>query len=179
MGNEMFQARIPDGLADEVHEYREKRHMSKSEVVRHCLREVAMPTEDEEPIDEEAAEEAAEPPEVATDGGYLRQEEHPWVGPIVRSGHTASFLGVVILLLALFTQSVIVTATQTGASIPQWVLNITGSLVAHLVVAGTAAIIVAIAGLGVLEWLMHPTEAPIRRYFPRTWPEDTAQEVDA
>lgn len=38
MGNEMFQARIPDEFADRLHEYREERHMSKSEAVRDLLR---------------------------------------------------------------------------------------------------------------------------------------------
>lgn len=34
----MFQARIPDEFAEEIHEYREEQHMSKSEAVRHLLR---------------------------------------------------------------------------------------------------------------------------------------------
>lgn len=38
MANEMFQARLPDGLAEEVHEFKEDRHMSKSEAVRALLR---------------------------------------------------------------------------------------------------------------------------------------------
>jgi hypothetical protein len=38
MGNELFQARLPDDFAEEVHEYREENHMSKSEAVRHLLR---------------------------------------------------------------------------------------------------------------------------------------------
>jgi hypothetical protein len=38
MSNELFQARLPDDFAEEIHEYREDNHMSKSEAVRHLLR---------------------------------------------------------------------------------------------------------------------------------------------
>jgi Arc/MetJ-type ribon-helix-helix transcriptional regulator len=64
MGNEMWQARLDDEFAAEVHEYREDRHMSKSEVVRHGLREVVQ-DEDEDEADE-AEDEADEGPETRT-----------------------------------------------------------------------------------------------------------------
>jgi Arc/MetJ-type ribon-helix-helix transcriptional regulator len=38
MGNEMFQARLSDDFAEEVHEFRQNNYMSKSEAVRHLLR---------------------------------------------------------------------------------------------------------------------------------------------
>lgn len=38
MGNEMFQARVPDEFAERIHQYREDKHMSKSEAVRDLLR---------------------------------------------------------------------------------------------------------------------------------------------
>lgn len=38
MGNELFQARLPDEFAEKIHEYRENNHMTKSEAVRHLIR---------------------------------------------------------------------------------------------------------------------------------------------
>lgn len=38
MGNELFQARLPDDFADRIHEYREENHMTKSEAIRHLIR---------------------------------------------------------------------------------------------------------------------------------------------
>jgi uncharacterized membrane protein len=34
-----------------------------------------------------------------------------------------------------------------------------------LAILGTVMVLVAVAGILVLEYLMHPSEAPIRRYF--------------
>jgi hypothetical protein len=62
MGNEMFQARLDDEFADEIHEYREEHHMNKSEAVRHLLRE--------------GLEAEREDREAVTDGGYTWTE---WV----------------------------------------------------------------------------------------------------
>jgi hypothetical protein len=38
MANEMFQARLDDEFADEIHGFRDDHHMNKSEAVRHLLR---------------------------------------------------------------------------------------------------------------------------------------------
>jgi Arc/MetJ-type ribon-helix-helix transcriptional regulator len=62
MGNEMFQARLNDEFAEEIHEFREERHMNKSEAVRALLRAgLEAETEDDEP-------------EAVADGGYTWTE---------------------------------------------------------------------------------------------------------
>jgi len=52
MGNEQWQARVPDSLSEEIHEYREEKYMSKSEVVRKALRELVADetTKDADPL---------------------------------------------------------------------------------------------------------------------------------
>lgn len=49
MGNEMWQARVPDNLTEELHEYKEEQYMSKSEVVRKALRELVQDETTERP----------------------------------------------------------------------------------------------------------------------------------
>jgi len=65
MGNEMFQARLNDDFAEEVNQYREEKHMSKSETVRQGLR---LLIEDSNGGDGDR-ESDTEAPEIVTDGG--------------------------------------------------------------------------------------------------------------
>ena len=65
MANEMFQARLDEDFADEIHEFREEKHMNKSEAVRHLLRAG---------LEAEQGENAAQIQEIRTDIQELRDE---------------------------------------------------------------------------------------------------------
>jgi Arc/MetJ-type ribon-helix-helix transcriptional regulator len=60
MSNEMFQARLDDDFAEEVHQFREERHMSKSEAVRAGLRELVNAGQDNEAENQEGHNEIEE-----------------------------------------------------------------------------------------------------------------------
>ena len=48
MANEMFQTRLPDDFADRVHEYKDERHMTKSEAMRALIRAGLEAAEDDQ-----------------------------------------------------------------------------------------------------------------------------------
>lgn len=60
MGNELFQARVDDDFATEVHEYRDENHMSKSETVRKALRELVQEDNTQDTMGEAVAEAEAD-----------------------------------------------------------------------------------------------------------------------
>ena len=180
MGNEMFQARFPDDFAERVHKYRKDRHMSKSEAVRHLVRRGLQEEEPDEPDELEEAIANAEPDaqELIADGGYLSRNEHPWVAPLAHMAERSAFFAILLMFLGVVSLSIPGGAIEWfGAELTATGAALALSLFVHLMVPAFALMVVSFVCLGILEYLMHPAEAPIRRYFPRTWPNDGSREV--
>jgi hypothetical protein len=81
MANEMFQARLDDDFAEEIHEYRKERHMNKSEAVRHLLRAglEAERGDDDTPIEEIRADLDRLRTDLADDERYIGVNMSPTV----------------------------------------------------------------------------------------------------
>lgn len=84
MGNEMFQARLDDSFADQIHQYRKDRHLSKSEIVRKALRELV--------IEDDTTNAAS---------GATPEPEETRLETAARLGEKAALLSVIFAVLAM------------------------------------------------------------------------------
>ena len=119
MANEMFQARLPDDFAKEVHEYREKNHMSKSEAVRHLIRAG---------LEAETSEDDTD----STGGTYTPLER-------LATRWTVAFGGAVLMLGALLLMAAYILAVANSTALAFVVAGLSSGVIA----AGTGFIVIA------------------------------------
>lgn len=109
MGNEMFQARLEEDFAEKVHEYREEKHMSKSEAVRDLLRSGLA---------------AQGHPVASADGGTLQENVEDMQREVqrARTGTLAAiaYLAVVVLAPSALPVSIVLTAVGVLLAVGLW-----------------------------------------------------------
>lgn len=72
MPNELFQARMDDEMAEDIHKYRRNNGMTSSEAMRHLIRVGLEAERETDPLDEDG--ELRDAVEALADGGHLREE---------------------------------------------------------------------------------------------------------
>jgi len=131
MANEMFQARLDDDFAEEIHEYRSERYMSKSEAIRDLLRR------------------GLEDAEGDADEDRAREDRFQHLAEI---GERFSILAVIAATLGLVIPIVATLSIEAfGLTIGTFGLISVYGLSALLVMFGAIASVVSLAGLVVLE----------------------------
>jgi Arc/MetJ-type ribon-helix-helix transcriptional regulator len=151
MANEMFQARLPDGLAEEVHQYKEDRHMSKSEAVRALLR-AGLEAETEEP----------EPPEQTPANGLPENIRRAYnLSGYLADGGMALLAATFLLWLVAFPLSLI--PTTVGVALGLAVGAIGGFM---LILAGLVLVVLLAAYEKAVE---HELAEQARRFDLRRW----------
>lgn len=131
MSNEMFQARLKEDFAEEIHEYREERHMSKSEAIRALLRRGLENAEED--TDEESARED--------------RFQH-----LAKISERLSILAVIAATLGLVIPIAATLSIEAfGLTIGSFGLIAVYGISALLVIFGAVALVVSLAGLVVLE----------------------------
>lgn len=161
---EMVGVRLPADTLRWVEQYADDHDLSKSDALRRMI---------EKGVDLEEAgltvaasqknqPEKEEEKETIADGGFLRLSDHPWINPIIRVVDYSVLFGTVVTFAALISVFLVVPLVESmgEAGLVLWV----GGFYA-LAILGTVMVLIAVAGILVLEYLMHPSEAPIRRYF--------------
>jgi uncharacterized membrane protein len=160
---EMVGVRLPTDILERVEQYADDHDLSKSDALRRMVKKgvdleeagltVAASQKPTEDSDEE---------EAIADGGFLRLSDHPWIDPIIRVGDYAALFSIILVLasmLSIFVAAPLVESMgEVGLAL--WI----GGFYA-LAILGIAMGLIAVVGIVVLEYLMHPSEAPIRRYF--------------
>ena len=166
MGKVQKATRLPKDQAERVEEYAEERGITEADALRRLIR-IGLDEEEDKPI--------------ITDGGqYLRPDEHPWVDPLIRVSERLSLYGTVLVTLAFIVPLVpTISVGLFGITPGTETVALFLSLAALLGVPGLIFGVGSIVGLLALEYLMHPTEAPFRRYFPRTWPDHESETTEA
>jgi hypothetical protein len=165
MGKIQKSTRLPKDQADRVERYAERRDITEADALRRLVRVG---------LDEEE--------QVATDGGWT-VKEHPWTEPLIEIGESMARYATLAMLACVFAISI------PGGAIRWFGIEPTAettalflSLFLQLFLVGVGFLFVAGVCIATLEYLMHPRDAPIRRYFPSTWPDhdtETDQEVTA
>jgi hypothetical protein len=166
MGKVQKATRLPKDQAERVEEYAEERDITEADALRRLVR-IGLDEEEGGPI--------------ITDGGqYLRPDEHPWIDPLIRIGDRFSFYGTVLITLA-FTLPLVPTISVWlfGIAPTTETVALFFSLATLLGVPGLVFGGLSLVSLLTLEYLMHPAEAPFRRYFPRTWPDHENETTEA
>lgn len=160
---EMVGVRLPADTLRWVEQYADDHDLSKSDALRRMI-EKGVDLEEAGltvAASQKTTEEPEEEKEAIADGGFLRLSDHPWIDPIIRIVDYSALSGMILSftsLLSIFVAVPLVESVGT-TGLALWV----GGFFA-LAILGTVMGLVAVAGILVLEYLMHPSEAPIRRY---------------
>jgi hypothetical protein len=160
---EMVGVRLPTDTLERVEQYADDHDLSKSDALRRMvkkgvdLEEAGLTVATSQKPTEDSDEE-----EPIADGGFLRLSDHPWIDPIIRVSDYATLFGTILVFASMLSIFVAVPLVESMGEVGL-ALSIGGFYA--LAILGTAMGLIGIAGIVVLEYLMHPSEAPIRRYF--------------
>jgi hypothetical protein len=165
MGKIQKATRLPKDQADRVQAYADRHEISEADALRRLIR---VGLEEEE--------------QVVTDGGWT-VDRHPWTEPLIEIGESMAGYSTFAMLAAMFALSIPSGAIRWfGIEPTPETTALFLSLFLHLFLIGAGMLLVSAVSIAALEYLMHPRDAPIRRYFPHTWPDhdtDADQEVSA
>jgi predicted DNA-binding protein len=160
---EMVGVRLPPDTLERVQRYADDHDLSKSDALRRMiekgvdLEEAGLAVAASQKTNQEEEEK-----EAIADGGFLRLSDHPWIDPIINVVDYSALFGMILMASTLLSVLLVFPLVEwmgvTGLAV--WV----GAFYA-LFVLGTMMVIVSVVGVLALEYLMHPSEAPIRRYF--------------
>lgn len=168
---ELISVRIEQDTKGRVDRYADDHGVSRSTAIRRLL---------EKGVDLEeagltvAASTQSEPPEKEepmTDGGVIRLSDHPWIDPIIRAVDLSALIGLLLTFTSLLSVFVAVPLVESMGSVG---LALWAGAFYALAILGTVMVFVALTGILILEYLMDPSEAPIRRYF-----HDNQHEIEA
>ena len=161
---EMVGVRLPADTLRWVERYAEKHGLSKSDALRRMI-EKGVDLEEAGltvAASQKTTEDPKEEKEAIADGGFLQLSDHPWIDPVIRVIDYSALFGVIVTLTAILSVVVAIPLIESMGvvGLALWV----GGFYA-LAILGTVMVLITIAGILTLEYLMHPSEAPIRRYF--------------
>jgi hypothetical protein len=137
-----YSVRLPSDTADKLEQYCEERDLSYADALRRFA--------EKELLREQMEREIAQ-----TDGGLTR-DENPWINPVERVGwifHAFALAGVIAQV------SVILAAVWAGS--PGVSSQVFVPLFAFTIISEAVGFVV----IGVLEYVTHPYDAPLRQYF--------------
>lgn len=161
---EMVGVRLPADTLRRVEQYAEDHDLSKSDALRRMiekgvdLQEAGLTVA----ASQTTASESEDEEEAMADGGFIRLSDHPWIDPIIRTVDYSALFGVILAFASVLSVLVAIPLMESmgEAGLVLWV----GGFYA-LAILGIVMTLIAVVGILVLEYLMHPSEAPIRRYF--------------
>jgi hypothetical protein len=157
MGKIQKATRLPKDQADRVERYADQHDISEADALRRLIR---VGLEEEE--------------QLATDGGWT-VKQHPWTEPLIEIGESMARYAVLAMLAGIFAVGIPGGAIRWfGIEPAPETTALFLSLFVQLALVGFGFLLVALVCIGALEYLMHPMDAPIRRYFPSTWPDHGA-----
>jgi len=148
--------RLPADTLGRVEQYADEHDLSKSDALRRMIQKGL-------DLEEAGLTVAAssrpsrsnEEKEAVADGGLLRLSDHPWIDPIINFCYYLSLIA-----------GVLTTAAFIASLLPVSLIGTAGAVIlVTLIVLGVVVLGIDIVGILILEVLMHPSEAPIRRYF--------------
>lgn len=152
--------RLPNDMAHWLVDYAEAREISEADALRRLIR-IARDSEESQPVIE--------------DNGFVTTDRSPWVEPLIEAVYGASGYSLLLLLAGLVAGVLPQISAMLGVVQPLETTALIASLTVLLAAMGTILAVVAVVAVLLLEAVMHPTQAPIRRHLPRTWPSKYKQ----
>jgi hypothetical protein len=163
MGKIQKSTRLPKDQADRVERYAERRDITEADALRRLVR-VGLDEEADDPI--------------ITDGGYLRDDD-PWVELLTTIATHALRFATLTLLIGLLAGATTLTAPVAGFPLPRAAADLLFGLFVTAPLFTLVPLTAFTACIAFLERQMHPSEAPVSRYFYTPDDADDRTEVVA